>query len=231
MTPHAWYHVTMIASITGKVILTTHESVLIDTGNGLTYEVLVPSFVIARLTQHVGQTLTLQTLHYMESQNQGSSFLPRLAGFLSSEDRDFFQLFTTVKGIGNRKALRALAMDSGQIAMAIADRDASMLQSLPEIGKRTAETIIATLHGKVDHFATAGAFSQSTSKDADAVDANDPASSNTGMAREAMEVLMQLGENRVQTMTWINIALADPDDRPSGVQELIERCFRIKAGS
>ncbi|MBL4699960.1 MAG: hypothetical protein JKX85_01760 [Phycisphaeraceae bacterium] len=221
----------MIASITGKVIQTTNESVLIDTGNGLTYEVLVPSFVITRLTQHVGKTLTLQTLHYLESQNQGSSFLPRLAGFITCEDRDFFQLFTTVKGIGNRKALRALAMECGQIAMAIADRDASMLQSLPEIGKRTAETIIATLHGKVDHFATAGAFSQSTAKDADAVDANDATASNTGMAREAMEVLMQLGENRAQTMNWINMALADPDDRPSGVQELIERCFSIKAGS
>jgi Holliday junction DNA helicase RuvA len=164
----------------------------------------------------------------MESHNQGASFLPRRAGFLTPEDRDFFELFTTVKGVGNRKALRALAMDMGQIAMAIADRDAAMLQSLPEIGKRTAETIIATLHGKVDRFATAGAFSRSTAVDASANDANDAPS--TGMAREALEVLMQLGENRAQAVNWINTALADPDDRPTGVQELVERCFRIRAG-
>lgn len=219
----------MIASITGKLVLATNESVHIDTGNGLTYEVHVPAFVVTRLSQRVGEVVTLQTLHYLESHNQGSSFLPRLAGFLSDEDRDFFELFTTVKGIGNRKALRALAIDSGQIAMAIADRDTSFLQSLPEIGKRTAETIIASLHGKVDHFATAGAFVKSTGKDAKANDVNDTPS--TGMAREALEVLMQLGENRAQGVNWINIALANPDDRPRDVTALIERCFRIKAGS
>lgn len=222
----------MIASITGKLILTTSESVHIDTDNGLTYEVHVPAFVITRLAQRLGEVVSLKTLHYLESHNQGSSFLPRLAGFLSDEDRDFFELFTTVKGIGNRKALRALAIDSGQIAMAIADRDSAFLQSLPEIGKRTAETIIASLNGKVDHFATSGAFAQSTAKDTAAVDANDAGGAmNNSMAREALEVLMQLGENRAQTVNWINMALSDPDDRPTDVTALIERCFRIKAGA
>ena len=212
---------------------TTNESVLIDTGNGLTYEVHVPAFVITRLAQRVGENVSLKTLHYMESHNQGSSFLPRLAGFLSDEDRDFFELFTTVKGIGNRKALRALAIDSGQIAMAIADRDTSFLQSLPEIGKRTAETIIASLNGKVDHFATAGAFAKSTDKDANTIDANasGEAATNNSMAREALEVLMQLGENRAQAVNWINMALSDPDNRPDNVTALIERCFSAKAGT
>lgn len=225
----AWYDVPMIATIIGKLVQTTNDSVLIDTGNGLTYEVHVPAFVITRLIQQVGEMVTLQTLHYLESQNQGSSFLPRLAGFLTVEDRDFFELFTTVKGVGNRKALRALAMDTGSIAMAIADRDAALLQSLPEIGKRTAETIIVTLNGKVDHFATSGAFAKSVAGDAKANEANDAPA--TGRAREALEVLMQLGENRAQAVNWINTALSDPDDRPEGVQDLVQRCFQIKAGS
>ncbi len=226
----------MIASITGKLVLTTNESLHIDLSNGLVYEVHVPAFVVTRLASRVGQMVTLKTLHYLESQNQGASFLPRLAGFLSDEDREFFALFTTVKGIGNRKALRALAMDTGQIAMAIADRDTAFLQSLPEIGKRTAETIIASLNGKVDHFAASGSYAQSAAKDEAAIDANDDATSDTpapsgAMSREALEVLMQLGENRIQAMNWINMALADEKDRPADVTALIERCFRIKAGS
>jgi Holliday junction DNA helicase RuvA len=223
----------MIASITGTLVLLTNESLHIDLNNGLVYEVHVPAFVVTRMSQRVGQKVTLKTLHYLESHNQGSSFLPRLAGFLSDEDRDFFELFTTVKGIGNRKALRALAIDTGQIAMAIADRDTSFLQSLPEIGKRTAETIIASLNGKVDHFASAGAFAQSTAKDATAIDANDAGkhAPSSAMSREALEVLMQLGENRAQAVNWINMALADEKDRPADVTALIERCFRIKAGS
>ena len=51
-----------------------------------------------------------------------------------------------------------MTMTTGQIAAAIVDRDVAMLQSLPEIGKRTAETIIAALHDKVDAFAGASAF-------------------------------------------------------------------------
>ena len=38
------------------------------------------------------------------------------------------------------------------VAEAIAARDHGMLQTLPEIGKRTAETICVELKGKVDPF-------------------------------------------------------------------------------
>ena len=87
--------------------------------------------------------------------------IPRLAGFLSVEDRAFFELFTTCKGIGNRKALRAMSLDVGQLAGAISDRDIALLQTLPDIGRRTAETIIATLHGKVDRFLNHRGFGDS----------------------------------------------------------------------
>ena len=60
------------------------------------------------------------------------------------------ELFTTVKNIGHRKALRALQSPAADIAAAIARRDATYLVALPEIGKRTAETIIAELSGKLD---------------------------------------------------------------------------------
>ena len=54
---------------------------------------------------------------------------------------------------------------------------------------------------------------------------------SSGARPMSLEVLMQLGENRIQAMNWINMALADEKDRPADVTALIERCFRIKAGS
>ena len=116
-------------------------------GIGLTYEVLLPGFVVGRLGGSISQPVTLHTLHFFESLNQGATLVPRLAGFMTAEDRRFFELFTTCKGIGNRKALRAMALSTEQIASGIADRDVALLQSLPEVGRRTAETIVATLHG------------------------------------------------------------------------------------
>jgi Holliday junction DNA helicase RuvA len=89
----------------------------------------------------------------MQGDASGGNIEPRLIGFLRPEDKKFFTLFTTVKGIGPRTALRALAVPVGEIAQAIESRDARALVKLDGIGKRTAELIIAELAGKVANFA------------------------------------------------------------------------------
>jgi Holliday junction DNA helicase RuvA len=213
----------MIARLEGILEEVSSDAALVRAEGGLTYEVLLPAFATAQLASQVGQVVKLHTLHYCESQNQGATLTPRLAGFANMTDRDFFVLFTTCKGIGNRKALRAMAMSTEQIAAGIADRDAALLQSLPEIGRRTAETIIATLHGKVDRFVSAAAFGGGAESASTPVGAG-------GMAREALEVLMQLGEQRTQAVNWIDQALRDPDDRPEDVEALVARVYRIKGG-
>jgi len=121
------------------------------------YEVLLPAFLAVELAPRMGKPITLVTLQYFEGQGQGSSFIPRLIGFADAKQRAFFELFTTVNGIGNRKALRALARPPAAIARAIAEKDAKTLSTLPEIGKRMAERVIAELDGKVDEFLELGA--------------------------------------------------------------------------
>jgi Holliday junction DNA helicase RuvA len=213
----------MIAKIEGLLESIEGGMAIIKVPGGLTYEVLVSSFAAARLGGSIGQTITLHTLHYLESQNQGASMLPRLAGFLSVEDRRFFELFTTTKGIGNKRALRAMTLATDQIAAAIADRDLTMLQSLPEVGRRTAETIVATLHGKVDKFLSpTPAFSAAPGA------GGAPPSGARAMAKEALEVLLQLGENRVQALAWIDEILRG-EDKPADVQDLVARVYRLKA--
>ena len=142
----------MITRIRGELAELTEQSALIHV-EALTYELLVPAADVPTLLSKIGMPVEFFTLHYLEGQSQGSSFIPRLIGFSSEQDRAFFVLFTTVKGIGNRKALRALVRPFMETATAIANRDTSALTSMPEIGKRSAETIIAELHGKVDVFA------------------------------------------------------------------------------
>jgi Holliday junction DNA helicase RuvA len=128
------------------------EAVVAPAGASVAYEVLLPAFLAVELTPRIGATVTLQTLQYLEGQGQGASFVPRLIGFADGRQRAFFELLTTVSGIGNRKALRSMAHPPAIIARAIAEKDARTLATLPEIGKRMAERVIAELDGKVDAF-------------------------------------------------------------------------------
>lgn len=145
----------MISRLRGEVIRVEDGAAEVRAGD-LVYEVLIPAADEERLRGQVGETVEFHTLHYLEGQGQGSSFWPKLVGFRSPLERDFFELFTTVKGIGNRKALRALQMPFGMVAELIVRRDVSMLTTLPEIGRKTAETIVVELKGKVERFTVLG---------------------------------------------------------------------------
>jgi Holliday junction DNA helicase RuvA len=221
----------MIARISGLLEAIERDTAVVATEGGLAYEVILSPFAAARLADAVGRTVTLHTLHFIEAPSQGSTMHPRLAGFLSVSDRQFFTLLTTCRGIGPRKALRAMALDAARIAAAIADRDLALLQSLPEIDKRTAETLAADLHGKVDRFVAATSFpaDPTASKSDDPATGKSPSPAARQRAREAMEVLLQLGENRLQAAAWIDQALAETD-APATTQALVTRVYQIKTG-
>ncbi len=78
---------------------------------------------------------------------------PRLIGFLSEIEREFFELFCSVDGVGVKKALRAMVRPVKEVATAIEEQDAKTLSSLPGIGPAMAERIIAKLRRKVPKFA------------------------------------------------------------------------------
>lgn len=156
---------------------------------GLWRQVLVPAYLAERLREQTGRPVTLHTLEYLESQGQGSSYIPRLIGFASAQERRFFDLLTGVDGFGNKKALRALAHEPASIARAIAGGDAAWLTQLPEIGKKTAEKVILELKGKVQPFLSA---EEIRGMESAARGEDEPA----GPASEAIAALVALGETR-----------------------------------
>lgn len=215
----------MICRLTGKLeSVDGLAAVLEPVGQpALAYEVLLPAFLAERLRDRAGQTLTLITLHYLEGQSQGSSFEPRLIGFSTPRERAFFELFTTVKGIGNRKALRALAVEPASVAAAIVAKDAKALTKLPEIGKRLADTIIAELTGKVDAYlgdADPSAFQSSV--EAKPIVQRPPA------VEEAIAVLIALGESPVEAERRVSLALTRAEREgfsPRSADEIVELLY------
>lgn len=188
----------MLTRITGRLTeIDGLAGTIVPEPGAMAYEVLLPAFLAQRLGEHLGSMLTLHTLEYLESQGQGASFIPRLVGFESPQERRFFELFTTVKGIGNRKALRAMASSPALIARAIARRDACWLQELPEIGKRLAETVVAELHGKVEAFLSPDEERVLESK----------SSPSGGLADRAVSALMALGESKPDAQRMVARAI------------------------
>ena len=205
----------MITRIRGELVELTEQSALLRV-EALTYELFVPAANVPDLLVKIGEPIEFFTLHYFEGQSQGSSFLPRLIGFSSERDRAFFELFTTVKGIGNRKALRALVRPFAETATAIANRDSKTLTDMPEIGKRSAETIIAELHGKVDLF---------VGEIASTIEVTMPT-----FSEDAISMLVQLGETKRDAKRLVRLAF-DTNPDIATADQLVQTSFQLKGVS
>ncbi len=220
----------MITRIEGVLEDVTDGVAEVRVADSIVHEVLVPACDTGELAMKVGAKVRLFTLHYFESQGQGSHFIPRLIGFNSREQRAFFELLTTVKGIGNRKALRAMQVSHARMAEAIAGGDAKFLATLPEIGKRTAESTIVELKGKLDAFLKDPTAAR---RAAAAVSAVVTPLVPSGPAADAEEVLVALGEPRAQAREKIErvIAAAQASGLELAAEEIVTRTLRSRGVS
>ena len=207
----------MIVRLSGTVIEVTEESAVIER-DGIAREVLVPGFAIGELTAVRGLEATLHTMEFIEPSSAGGHLTPRLVGFVHPEDRIFFTRFISVKGIGTRKALKALSEPVRRIATWIEHGDKRSLASLPGIGRRAAEMIVAELKGKLDRFALGEAAEP-------AVDT----ARFTADQRDALEVLLALGETRADAERWLERAAQLHPDLDEA-EDWVKATYRIKTG-
>lgn len=142
----------MITQITGTLKRVLDEEVRLQVGP-FEYQVLVPEFVRRQVQMRVGQEITLNTSEYLDGNPMQGRVVPRLIGFPSEAELEFFELFCTVDKVGVRKAIKALMRPIREIANAIQRQDAKWLTTLPGVGAATAEQIVATLRRKVTKFA------------------------------------------------------------------------------
>ena len=74
---------------------------------------------------------------------------PRLIGFNSMAEKQFFEVFCSVDGLGVKKALKAMVRPVPDVARSIEQQDVKTLTTLPGIGAATAERIVAKLRRKM----------------------------------------------------------------------------------
>ncbi len=185
------------------------------------YELLVPAADLEELRASLGEELTIHTILYLEGDPNRGNLEPRLIGFRRPEDRKFFDLFTTVKGIGTKTALRALTVPIGQIAQAIESKDTRFLFGLDGIGKRTAELIVAELAGKALKFATG--YGEKPGGGAM------PMRRRSVVDEDAIAGLMALGERRADAERLLDaVKSANPD--LATTDALLREMLRMRTG-
>jgi holliday junction DNA helicase RuvA len=209
----------MIAALSGELHSVDEDRLHLRVGPMLV-EMLVPASDVPLLESAVGQEMTFHTILYFEGDAAGGGGLePRLVGFLRPGEKRFFEKFITVKGIGPKKALKALVHPAGEVAQAIEAKDTRYLVGLPQIGKRLAEQIVAELAGKVAEFATAVTGKMSAA----AVGAARPAAEE-----DAIAFLMTLGERRPDAERLLERA-RQADATLKSSEQLVREMLRLRA--
>ena len=204
----------MITKISGTLERVDPTSNAIEIAIGpVVHEVLVTDLVRRGLQQKIGQPVVLHTLEYLEGTPGRGNLVPRLVGFLTEVEREFFDLICEVDGVGARKALRAIVRPVGEIATAIEEQDAKALSTLPGIGAATAERMIAKLRRKMPKFALL-------------VARESPGEAVAGdVLSETFEVLRSLGHSDADARRLVD-ALRAEKKKPKDVQDALEVIYR-----
>ncbi len=203
----------MIRKISGSLERVEPTAIELAVGS-IVHEVLVPDMVRSQLQAKLGSNISLYTLEYLEGNPTRGNLVPRIVGFLSEVEREFFELFCEVDGVGVRKALRAMVRPVGEVATAIEEQDATALSKLPGVGAATAERIIAKLRRKMPKFALLVA------KDS-------PPGSTAGsdVLSETADVLRSLGHSEGDARRLVD-GLRDNGRKIKDVQAALELIYR-----
>lgn len=128
----------MIAHLNGVLFRKSTDSVIID-ANGIGYEVFVPLSTFYKLPDEAEKTRLHIYTHVRED-------ALALFGFHTRLEKIIFVMLISVSGIGPKLALNILSgIGPGELLEAIAQGDSVRLQTIPGVGKKTAERIALEL--------------------------------------------------------------------------------------
>ena len=206
----------MISRISGTIAARKEGSLLVDTG-GICYEVMIPLAVMKALEKEskLDGEVELVTYHYY--QTEPSRSVPVLIGFQNEVEKEFFEKFISVSGVGPKAACKALAEPFSNIAGAIDSGDASFLKSLPGIGQQRARLIVAKLQGKVGKYGLIQDEFVSKVKE------------HEDIKSEALDILLQLQYKKNEAEEMIRKALERVPDLKTS-EDLLNEVYRGRKG-
>lgn len=206
----------MIASIYGKVSSYSENTVILDV-QGIFYEVVAPRSVIDRLDELKDSQGCVHLITYHYIQTDPSRGMPVLIGFFNDVEKDFFQQFIKVSGIGPRAAVKALDKPISQIVRAIDNNDLNFLKTLPGIGLQRAKEIVAKLQGRLGKFGLIRDQRPNT--------LNKKEIKSADFQEEVLSVLLQLQYKKQEALEMIAKAL-ERSDSIDNTEDLLNEIYK-----
>lgn len=205
----------MITKISGLLVGLDEDAAMIEVPP-FEYEVLIPDYVRRQLQGQLGKQVKMHTLDFLEGNAaQGGRLTPRLVGFLTEPERQFFELFCSVDGVGVKKALRAMVRPVKELAILIESQDTKSLSSLPGVGPATSERVIAKLRRKMPRFALM------VGREA----AGDGAEVVNTVARDTFDALLALGHSEADARQLID-EMVDSGKKFKDVEALLTAIYQ-----
>lgn len=203
----------MISQIKGRIRKKNQLSVVVDV-NGISYEVMVSPAVMKGIDQALTADGNIDLITYHYYQMDQSKAIPVLVGFVNEIEKEFFEHFITVSGVGPKAACRAISQPISVIADAIDRGDMSLLKTLPGIGEQKAREIIAKLQGKVGKFGLMKDRSQSAEP-----------SVKEDIKDEAVSVLLQLQYKKNEAREMVDAAVKR-SPKASSCEEILNEVYK-----
>jgi Holliday junction DNA helicase RuvA len=133
----------MIGRVRGIVVHRAPGVVVVEAG-GVGYEIAITPRGLAELPA-LGEEAVVHTHLHVREDHQA------LYGFPSEAERDIFRVLLGASGVGPKLALAIIAtLPPAELRQAVAGDDVAALESVPGVGRRTAQKLILELRPRLD---------------------------------------------------------------------------------
>jgi len=203
----------MIAYLSGKLQEKEANAVIVDV-NGVGYEVAIPLSTFYDLGE-IGSDVQLRIYTYVREDTLS------LFGFKTMREKELFLKLISVSGIGAKSGIGILSgMSADEIINAIRSNNLVRLNSIPGIGKKTAERIVIELRDKINSISAGIAEPSQTSETSTVSSGND-------VYDDAVSALTNLGYQRQFAEKALNQAMQEGTEM--SVQKLLRRSLQLLA--
>lgn len=170
----------MFAYLKGILVSANPSQAVLDV-QGVGYLLFIPCRLLGQLPQS-GEPVQFYTSFVVREFSQA------LYGFLSTQERDIFEVLMNVTGIGPKMALSLIGhLAFSELQLAVMRQDLPTLCRVPGVGKKTAERLIVELKDKLPSIVSMDVADQA------AAWTSDPKSQSV---QDAMMALINLGYNQ-----------------------------------
>lgn len=192
----------MISFLQGKIQNISEKYVIIDV-SGVGYRVVLGEKILKSIAK-IGDEVKIFT-HFILNPRDGSV---ELYGFTTLEELNFFELLTTVSGVGPKSAQAILSnVDLQTLQLAILRGDDGYLKKVSGVGEKTAKRLILELKNKVIGVETG----------------KDQSGGELSSQEEAVDALVSLGYSAYQAREVVK----QVPDKAKTTEEKIQEALRM----